>query len=215
MGGAVNVRFARMCATSILGLGLAGCSEFVIEEGDPVPPAVPPGISQGPGGVPPDWASCTSGYAGRYFNLTDDHPDVERTGEIDLSTVDWWDPDRLSFERFEPSLELGGSWWPVDEDLASDPHYFAVVWYAWIRVTDGGDTSVVAGAATDLQVRVGEEVVIETVGRETLESQTWQVPLDSGVEPVEIRFAHRIGAEDGLRFRFASQDVQLCYPAWE
>ncbi len=195
-------------------VGAIGCSEFSLHEEPVLPPAVPPGRDQGPGGVPPDWNDCEGGYAGHYFNLPDDHPDVE-TRVSSLDGVDWWDERYASFERYEPSLDLGPSWWPVDEAFANDPRYFAAVWYGWIRVEEGGGYPVIAGSATDLQVVVGETVVVEQIGATELDTRTYDVDLQSGVAPVVVRFAHRIGEEDGMRFRFGTDQVQLCYPAWE
>ena len=123
---------------------LLGCNEYVVTEQPDPPVAEPPGSSDpGDAGDAPDWTQCQEGYLGHYYNLTVDHPDVEPEGEIlpveDPDVFDWWDENRLVFERYDASLDQGASWWPVDDGLAEDPAYYAARWTAWVRVGATGE----------------------------------------------------------------------------
>ena len=91
-----------------------GCNEYVVKQQPDPPVADPPG-SDDPGdeGDAPDWTQCGEGYLGHYYNLTVDHPDIEPEGELlpveDPDVFDWWDEDRLAFERYDASLDQGAS----------------------------------------------------------------------------------------------------------
>lgn len=206
----------------ILLLALA-CSDYSVREAPPDPPADPPADETHPFGDPPDWNSCKSGLMARYSNLASDHPDVQDelvldTGGIDTADtgwqplepedVDWW--DEIAFSSFEPSLEYGPGWAPVDEGLEDDPRFFAVRWEGWLRVTRNGDVPFVLGASTDAWVRVGPDTVARLSGS-AYEPETHSANLRTGQYPFEILYAHRAGDELGFRFRFTNDDdVQLC-----
>lgn len=189
---------------------LFACSEFVIREAPPVPPADPPADDpDADEGDPPDWSTCTEGWFGQYYNLEADDPAVEpEDAPTDMNALDVWTDDRVAFRRFDASLDLGSNWWPVDEGLELDPDYFAGRWNAWGRVTDGGAVTVVLGADTVAWLRVNREEVAVVSG----EAQTIDLPLSPGQFPIELRFAQLWEGASGLRFRVASGDLQLCYP---
>ncbi len=195
---------------------LLACSEQTVRVIDEVPVAAPPGEDADDFGSPPDWADCTSGYAGRYFNLPDSHPDVEPAEDVreadTYDELDWWDEQRLSFARFDPSLDFGSNWWPVDEGLSADPAYFTASWVAWVRVWDDGTTEFSAGSSDDLWIDINGETVIALPGVHDFASQTFSLDLRSGQYPIEIHFAHRSG-DSALRFRpLDSERVTICYP---
>ena len=198
---------------------LTGCNEYVVQEQPDPPVAEPPGASDpGDGGDAPDWTQCQEGYLGHYYNLTVDHPDVEPDGELlpveDPDVFDWWDEDSLAFERYDASLDQGLSWWPVDDGLAEDPAYFAARWTAWIRVGASGEKRLVIGATSDVFVLVNDALVASVQASETFEPVDIPVQLTAGQFPLEVRFAHRTGTS-GLRVRFASDDVTVCYPEFD
>lgn len=198
-------------------VALAACSEFTVTGQDDQPAASSPDVEDSDDfGDAPDWNDCPHGFVGHYFNLFDDHPDLEPDPDNpvvidDPDLLDWWDDDRLIFERFDPSLEYGSGWWPVDEGLRSDPAYFAARWTAWIRVNEALPVDLVLGATSDAFVYVNGDLKASVVGSPELETQVVTIDLPTGQFPLEVRFAHRTG-DSGLRMRFASEHVAVCYP---
>ena len=197
-------------------LFVLACSEQTVHMLDEVPVADPPGEEADDYGSPPDWADCTEGYAGRYYNLSVNHADIEPADDVreedTHDDLDWWDEQRLSFARFDPSLDQGSNWWPVDDGLSADPAYFSVNWIAWIRVWEDGTASFTAGGSDDLWIDINGETVIAMPGVKDFEPETFSMELDSGQYPLEVRFAHRSG-ESGMRFRPLNSDtVTICYP---
>ena len=198
---------------------LVGCNEYVVQKQSPPDVVDPPDSEDSDDqGDAPNWMDCEEGYFGHYYNLTVDHPDVEPSEELlpvdDPEVFDWWDESRLSFERYDGSLDVGSNWWPVDDGLTSDPHYFAARWTAWIRVESAGDKTLVLGATSDAFVLVNNEVVADIQAASEFDPMELQVPLAAGQYPLEIRFAHRMGTA-GLRARFAADDVVVCYPDFD
>lgn len=194
-------------------LALWACSEYGVREGDPVPVADPPGRTLDAQGAPPDWTDCTTGYWGHYSNLGADHEDVtpeDPTAQPDPDAVDWWDAPSVS--RFDPSLELGQPWWPLDEGLEGDPAWFAVQWFAWVRVTEPGPVELLLGSTDDAWVWLDGELVAALPGLHPF--RTEQVTLDPGTGqfPLEIRMAHRGTDSAGFRFRVLTDEVLLCMP---
>ena len=168
------------------------------------------------GGV--DWVDCQQGFAGAYSNLEVGHPDVEPGPDepvsVDPFALDWWDEAYAAFERFEPSLDFGEGWWPVDEGLTADPRYFAARWTAGLRVWRDGPVSFVVGAADDVWVLLDGEVVLARPGIPVrFVDEVVELDLSEGEHVLEVRFAHRGGQDSGLRFRVASApDVaEVCY----
>jgi len=193
----------------IIGLLLAGCSEYVVHEKPPPPTADPPGSEEDDHAEPPDWTDCAGGYTGWYYNLPADHPDLESDGLFESwETVDWFDEDYLSYSQYEASLDQGSGWWPVDDGLAEDPAWFSGVWRAWIRVWDDGPVDFVAGASTDLWVVAGTETVL-TVHGEDFAPEVYTVELEAGQLPLTVYYAHRAGTS-GLRFRVSGDAATIC-----
>lgn len=198
---------------------LVACTEYRVHEPDPLPPAEPPGEDSDAFGSVPDWNTCTSGYYGQYYNLTQAHADHAVEGDtgldfptVDLDTADWWDSGARAFQRVDSSLTWGENWWPVDEGLANDPADFAVRWTAWMRLTGSDDVVLAVAASTDAWVVLEDELVWEVQGSTVYEPENITVSLPSGVLPVDIRMGQRGGPESAFRFRVVSGDAVICPP---
>lgn len=202
------------------GLGTGCGQDYRVEqkEEEAVPVQQPDPADGDDHGGAPDWASCTSGYLGHYHNWTSDHPAIigEEWEEppFDVHLLDWWTPQSQVSEQFDPSLDLGGNWWPVDEDLEDDPAYFSARWTAWIRVSEAAPVRFTFGASTDLWLLVDDTVEHRFHTEGELDGEEGEVELAPGQYELELRFAHR-GGDSGLRFRILSEHVQLCYPEFE
>lgn len=200
----------------LLLLALAGCGgDYAFHDPDVVPPAQPPGVDPDEFGAPPDWKDCFGGLRGIYSNLPVGHPDVEPPEGAeppdDPRGLDWW--DRVAFERYDPTLDFGPHWFPVDEGLAGDPDYFAVRWLGWIRVWSNTRLEAVLGSADDAWILIDGETVVARPGVRDFAPEAVEVPVRTGQHPFEIRFAHRSG-DSGFRFRVTGGDVTLCHPVY-
>lgn len=207
-------------ALALAALAAAGaCSpEFTVQSGPKVPPAEPPGDDPDDLGSPPDWQNCPQGWRGQYSNLSINNPDVtprplDDPPSTDPHALDWW--DRSAFEKFDPTLDFGTNWWPVDEGLEGDPAYFAVYWHAWLRAWSGTTMELLLGSADDAWVYVDGDPIAENPGIHDLERQTYSVSLGAGVYPIEVWFAHRGSASSGMSLRIVSGDVSVCYPEFD
>lgn len=193
----------------MIALLLWACSEYTVHEPPVVPPADPPGREPDDLGEPPDWANCTAGWWGRYSNLAADDPSIGDTGEVgEPADLDWWDD--VAFERFDPTLELGSNFWPVDEGQPGDPAFHAVRWNAWMRVYDGGTVSFLLGSSDDAWVLFDREIVAAMPGIHEMDPQVFDIEVRAGQFPVEVYHAHRGSPSAGLRFRVVEGDVAIC-----
>lgn len=200
-------------------LGLA-CNEFTVSKQVELDPVEQPEDDWDPFGQTPDWNDCTSGYHGAYFNLSLNHPDVEPQEEPfpaeNPDNVDWTDDNYLSFQRFDGSLDYGQNWWPVDENFAEDPQYFAVRWTSWIRVYEDGPLEFSYGASDDFWLIVDGEIKYADYGIHDFMPRSLSLDFETGQYPIEIIYAHRSGNENGLRFRLIETDnAAICYPDFE
>lgn len=204
-----------LCSTWLL----PGCTgEFQINQQPKVPPAEPPGEEVEDQGSPPDWTNCSQGWRGVYHNLTvydafvDPRP-ADELAPTDPTLVDWWsDP---SFEKFDPTLDFGQNWWPVDEGLEGDPKFFAVYWHAWIRAWSGTTLSFSLGSSDDSWVYVNGTPIANKPGIQDFVRDPFEMYLEAGQYPIEIWYAHRSSLSSGMSFRVLSGDVSICYPNFE
>ncbi|MBI5000573.1 MAG: PKD domain-containing protein [Euryarchaeota archaeon] len=155
-----------------------------------------------------------TGYRGTYFNLPADHPDVEGsiTGVVPGDNPfghDWYDDRYFSFQRIDSNLEFGGDFFPVDDGLPGDPHYFAVHWQANISVPADGDYSFLMGSDDDSWLYIDGELVIDLGGVHALEENTGSIDLSTGVHPLDIYFAERHLVQSGFYFRFLDDEVHV------
>jgi fibro-slime domain-containing protein len=155
-----------------------------------------------------------TGYTGTYFNLPGDHPEVEGnvTGVVKGDNPfnhDWYDAQYLSFERNDPDLTFGGTWFPVDEGMEGDPYYFAVHWQANISVPAGGEYSFLMGSDDDSWLYIDDIMVIDLGGIHALEEEIGFVNLTAGVHDLNIYFAERHVVESGFYFEFLDPEVEV------
>ncbi|MEQ1504565.1 MAG: hypothetical protein ABMB14_20165 [Myxococcota bacterium] len=205
--------------TWVWSLAVAGCTgEFQFQSGPKVPPAEPPGDDVDEQGDPPDWQNCPQGWRGIYTNLKNSDEFVapranEDPAPTDPSKLPFW--DQSSFEQFDPTLDFGQSWWPVNEGLEDDPKYFAVYWHAWIRAWSNTTLSFLLGAQDDVWVYVNGDPIAEQPGiHDTFERTKYDIYLDAGQYPIEVWYAHRGSEISAMSFRVVSGDVSVCYPTF-
>jgi len=154
----------------------------------------------------------TGGFLGRYFNLPGDHPDVEGpitgivTGDSPFNH-DWYEEQYYSFTRLDPDLAFGNDFFPVDEGLPGDPHYFAVHWQATLRVPVSGVYPFEIGSDDDSWVYVDNQMVCDLGGIHALSITTHTAYLSAGEHRLDIYFAERKSVQSGFHFRFFDDNV--------
>lgn len=197
-------------------LCLFACTEYRIDDGERVPPADPPDDLVDEQGEPPDWNTCSGGFLGLYYNLPALDPAVgpeaPATPTDPADVPAWWGDEVFTFSRFDPTLDFGNNWWPVDEGLEGDPAYFTGSWTAWLRVWDDTDVTMLLGAADDAWVIVDDEIVASVAGAPSLDPVLVSVSMDPGQYPVRVRYAHRKASAAGFRFRLLQGEASICYP---
>lgn len=185
---------------------LLACSEYGVREADPVPVAEPPGSTDEGHGEAPDWGDCSPGLWGEYSNLP---RGLDADAPEDPTTLDWWSSP--THDGYDPILEFGEGWWPVDEGLDGDPAWFAVRWRGWLRVWDAGSHPVVVGAADDVWVQAGDAWLVTSPGPQPYDPQEVELAFDqAGQYPITVWFAQRNDVESGLRFRPLGDGLSLC-----
>jgi len=206
----------RVALLGVLALACGGCSESaLVAIGGPAPPAWE--APEDEAGGAPDWASCAGGWSGRYFNLPYDHPDVgdAALGPVEPGAVDWWEEPYLAFERFDPLLEFGGGWRPVDEGMAEDPDWFAVSWSGWVRRDQAGPMHVWFAAKDEAWLLIDGAPVLQASGLEGDGAASAVLDVASGATAIEVRFVHRLPGGAGLAFRLLGDEVEQCAPGEE
>lgn len=203
-------------AVAAAGLGCQKDYRVGLQEEDKVPVAQPD--SGAVGEDAPDWADCTRGWRGQYFNHLEGHADF---GELspteppfDPGLVDWWDEGYAAFERYDATLDIGPGFWPVDQGFPDDPAYFAVRWTAWVYVEEAGPVTAYATASTDLWVEVDGQPVAQLHGDGEAASDTIDLDLPLGQSPVTVYFAQRRG-DSAVALRFVGEGANFCYPDFE
>lgn len=204
----------------MIALFLFACNEFTVNKQEDPDPVAQPDDNWDPFGQTPDWNNCTRGYHGSYYNLSINHPDIEPEQELfpseDPNGLDWFDDQYLAFQRFDSSLDYGQNWWPVDENFAEDPQYFAVKWTSWLRVYEDATLEFSYGASDDFWLIVDGEIRFLDVGLHEFTPSVMTLEFESGQYPIEIVYAHRSGSENGLRFRLIESDnAAICYPEFD
>jgi len=153
-----------------------------------------------------------TGYYGRYYNLTSDHPDMEGgsepheaglvrdalplrltdRGEEVYDRFDWYGEDRLVEERVDAELRYDDeNYLPVDEDKAGDPFHFAAHWTATVVAPDDGEYEFVLGSDDDSWLFLNGELAVDNGGKHSYEERSAAVSLDEGENELDLFFAER------------------------
>ena len=141
-------------------------------------------------GAPPDWDDCDQAFLGDYEN---------RVGDTSVP----------AFSRWDPALDFGADWWPMDDGLAGDPADFAVTWRAWLRAWTDTSWEISFGAASSASLLMNDEVVASTVAGGFVPVLV-TVPVDAGQHPIEVRFVHGGEGSSALSLRTVGGDLSIC-----
>ncbi len=195
-------------ATAVL---LPACSDYELN----VDPDAFPGDTAAHTGVDTiDFDRCEDGYYALYYNLPADHPDMEqeitglRPGDLP-GNHDWWDAEWFSYTQVDPGLDYGNDWWPLDEGLAGDPHYFAVHWIAFLDMSVDGTVSFELGSDDDSWAFIDHVLIADLGGIHAVEETTFELELTQGVHRLDLYMAERHTSQSGFWFRWLSDALDF------
>jgi fibro-slime domain-containing protein len=180
--------------------------------------------SSGLGGYPSDWgpilgaSSCDInlntdfGYFGLYYNLSEDHPDME-TKKNKTSVArenDWYNPEYFSKSQIDNDIDFGTSFFPLKENKRGDPYHFAVNWRAIIEVPTDGFYHYSITSDDDSWVFIDDQLTTDLSGVRPARSQEKDVHLTAGYHKLEIYFAER--QRRGSTFSFVADSRLKFHP---
>jgi fibro-slime domain-containing protein len=170
-------------------------------------------LEYNPPNQPPVPIIEVDGYLGHYYNLPDDHSEVEGeiTGIVPGDSPfnhDWYDEEYYSFSRLDTDLTFGNDFFPVDEGLPGDPLYFAVHWETNIDIPVTGNYSFEIGSDDDSWVYIDNQMVCDLGGIHALAISAHTTYLTTGPHKLDIYFAERRSVQSGFYFKFVDNEVE-------
>ncbi len=176
-------------------------------------------------------ANTSASLTGTYYNLSSDHPDMERwitgldTGYVEstlsgnMPTLtdygktrviqwDWWQPKYQVFQRIDSDDDLrhnfSKSWFPVNTGLNNDPYDFAVHWSGRFYVDEDKDYTYSMGSDDDSWLFIDKQLVLDLGGVHSITWKKYTVSLTKGYHDIDIFFAERHIVESGFQLNFFS-----------
>jgi fibro-slime domain-containing protein len=176
-------------------------------------------------------ANAQAGLLGTYYNLSNQHPDMERwitgldQGYVESALVgnmptlsaygatrvlqwDWWtDPYQVG-QRIDSDIDLqanfANSWFPVNTGLPGDPQDFAVKWTGQFYVAADLNYNYSMGSDDDSWLFIDKSLVLDLGGVHGLTYDSYNVFLTQGWHDIDIFFAERNVVQSGFQLNFFS-----------
>jgi fibro-slime domain-containing protein len=170
---------------------------------------------------------------GTYYNLSDQHPDMETalgwqfgmvagtlTGDMPTLTAfgatrvnqwDWWAPQYQVFQRVDSDADIRNnftsSWFPVNTGLSGDPQHFAVHWEGMFYVDADKSYNYNMGSDDDSWLFIDNNLVLDLGGIHAMTYNNYTVNLTQGWHNIDIFFAERHVVQSGFQLNFFSDIV--------
>jgi fibro-slime domain-containing protein len=178
-------------------------------------------------------AGAQAGLLGTYYNLSNQHPDMERwitgldQGYVENTLVgdmptlsaygasrilqwDWWaDPYKVG-QRVDSDADLqsnfANSWFPaiVNTGLPGDPQDFAVKWTGQFYVAAEQDYTYSMGSDDDSWLFIDKSLVLDLGGVHGITYNSYNMHLTQGWHDIDIFFAERHVVQSGFQLNFFS-----------
>lgn len=176
-------------------------------------------------------ASVQAGLTGHYYDLTRNHPDMERwitgleTGYVEsiltgatptltgygASRVlqwDWWDPSYYAFTREDSDADLqsnfSSSWFPFYDGTNESRYFFAVHWTGSFYVAAEQDYNYSMGSDDDSWLFIDDNLTLDLGGVHGVTYANYNVHLTAGWHDIDIFFAERHTVQSGFQLNFFS-----------
>ncbi len=148
--------------------------------------------------------STDFGFFGLYYNLNENHPDVELSprpwGKIARDN-DWYNPEYFSFSRVDDNLDFGRNFLPVNEGKPGDPFHFAVNWRAIINVPQDDFYSYEIASDDDSWVFIDDKLITNLAGIHSAKTAKERIELTAGYHKLEIYYAERARKDASFSFK--------------
>lgn len=162
-----------------------------------------------------------TGWYGRYFNYSNEHPDMnlpsgnwpDKTHGDPLGawTADWYDSQYFKFARVDGDISFGDNFFPFDMAVAEldsgHEFHFGVHWRGVVEIATAGDYAYYVASDDDSWVYIDGNLTTDLSGIHSKQLTNGAVYLSAGKHIIDIYFAERHTVQSSFQFGWLSEDI--------